>query len=71
MLYTDDYILEVPDEEELRHIIDDSNEAGLDITEEGYIVDFLGFSIDNVYSETYHLSPPQLINQIFRHNYKE
>ena len=38
--------------------------AGLDITKEGNIEDFLGVNIDKAGSNTYHLSHPQLINQI-------
>ena len=64
ILCTDDYIMEGPDEEELRQILFDSKTEGLDITEERYIKDFLGFNIYNVDSDIYHLSHKQLINQI-------
>ena len=37
--------------------------AGLEITEEGDIEDFLGVNIDKVDSETYHLSQPQPIKK--------
>ena len=37
ILYTDNYILEGPDEEELRQIVAKIKVVGLDITEEGYI----------------------------------
>ena len=36
----------------------------MDITEKGDIKDFMGVNIDKVYSDTYCLSQPQLINQI-------
>ena len=36
----------------------------MDITEEGDIEDLLGVNIYKVDSETYHISQPQLINQI-------
>ena len=36
----------------------------MDINEEGHIEYFLGVNIDKVDSDTYHLSQPQLINQI-------
>ena len=64
ILYTDDSILARLYEEGIRHIVADIKAAGLDITEEGDIKDFLGVSTDNVDSETYHISQPQLINQI-------
>ena len=35
-----------------------------DITEEGDIEDLLGVNIDKVESEKYHMSHPQIINQI-------
>ena len=35
----------------------------MDITEKGDIKDFMGVNIDKVYSDTYHLAHPQLINQ--------
>ena len=63
-MYTYDSIMEVPDEEELRQILADIKVEGLDITEELYIKDFLVVNIDKVYSDTYHLSKSQLINQI-------
>ena len=34
------------------------------ITKEGDIEDLLGFNIDSLYSDTYHLSHLQLVNQI-------
>ena len=64
ILCTDDYIMEGPDEEELRQIVSDIKVTGLDITEEGDIEDFLGVNIDKVDSGTYHLAQPQIINQI-------
>ena len=36
----------------------------MDINEEGDIEYFMGVNIDKVDSDTYHLSQPQLINQI-------
>ena len=39
----------------------------MDITEEGDIEKFLGVNIDNVDSETYHLSQTLLIDQIVSH----
>ena len=42
ILYIYDYILAIPDEEELRNILSDIKEAGLIITEGGDIEGFLG-----------------------------
>ena len=64
VLYTEYYILEGPDEEELSQIVSDIKAAGLDITEERDIKNFLGFNIDKLYSEAYHMSQPQLTNKI-------
>jgi len=66
LLYTDDSILAGPDEEELNQIIKDIRGTGLDITEEGDIEDFLGVNIERVDEDTFHLSQPQLIDQILK-----
>jgi len=63
---TDDSILAGPDKEELQQVIANIKEAGLDVTEEGDIEDFLGVNIDWVDDETFHLSQPHLIEQILR-----
>ena len=55
ILYTDDYILAGPDEEEIRQTIADIKATGLDITEEGDIEDFLVVNIEKVDSDTYHM----------------
>jgi hypothetical protein len=55
-----------PNEDELNNIIDRIKSAGLDITEEGDLADFLGINIDRVSDNAYHLSQPQLIDQIIR-----
>ena len=64
ILYTDDNILAGPDEEELRHIVSEIKAAGLEITEERYIEDFLVVNLDKVYSEKYYMPQTQLIDQI-------
>ena len=61
ILYTDNYILSVPDEEELSHILAGIKVSGLYIAEEVDIEDFLGVKIDKVDSEIYHMSQPQRI----------
>ena len=64
VLHTDDSILAGQDKEELQQVIADIKKAGLDVTEEGDIEDFLGVNIDRVDDETFHLSQPHLIEQI-------
>jgi hypothetical protein len=66
LLYTDDSILAGPDEKELDDIVGRIKAVGLGITEEGEIEDFLGINIDRVDGNTYHLSQPQLIDQLYR-----
>jgi hypothetical protein len=66
VLYTDDSILAGPDEQELNEIIRCIKAVGLDITEEGALEDFLGIHIDRIDDTTYHLSQPQLIDQIIQ-----
>ena len=68
--YTDDYILELPDDEELMHIVAAIKVEGLDITEERDIEYLLGANIWKVESETYPLLYPQLIKKILW-NYKD
>jgi len=66
VLCTDDSILAGPDKDELKQVNADIKSAGLDVTEEGDIDDFLGVKIDRVDDDTYHLSQPHLIEQILR-----
>mgnify|MGYP006144094731 FL=1 len=65
VLYTDDSILAGPDDQELDDIIGQIAEAGLDITEEeNGLEDFLGVNITEAPEGGYHLTKPQLIEQI-------
>jgi len=64
VLCTDDSILAGPDKEELQQVIANIKKAGLDVTEEGDIEDFLGVNIDRVDDKTFHLSQPHLIEQV-------
>ena len=66
VLCTDDSILVGPDREELKQVIADIQAAGIDVTEEGDIEDFLGANINHVDDDTHHLSQPHLIDQILR-----
>jgi hypothetical protein len=63
LLYTDDSILAGPDEDELNDV-EDIKAAGLDVTDEGDIEDFLGVNIEKIDDDTYHLSaaPPDRSN---------
>jgi len=64
VLCADDSILAGPDKDELKQVIANTKSAGLDVTEEGDIEDFLGVNIGRVDDDTYHLSQPYLIDQI-------
>jgi hypothetical protein len=46
VLYTDDSILAAPTDKELDEVVKDMKAAGLDLTVEGDISDFLGVKID-------------------------
>ena len=65
-LYTDDSILAGPDEEELNKVIEQIRQAGLNITEEGNLEDFLGVNIEEKSDGTIHLTQPHLIDQILK-----
>ena len=64
ILYTDDSILAGPDKDEINQIIRDIQEAGLDITKEGDIKDFLGVNINKKNDGSVELTQPHLIDQI-------
>jgi hypothetical protein len=66
VLYTDDSILAGPDEAELDTIIEDMRKAGLKLTVEGDITDFLGVQVDRKPDGTIHLTQPHLIDQILQ-----
>ena len=65
ILYTDDSIIAGSDKQAINDTIESIKRAGLDITIEGGIRDFLGINItrDN---DQYHLTQPQLIQSILR-----
>ena len=66
VLYTDDSILAGPDESELDRIIQDMIKAGLKLTVEGDISDFLGVQIERKPDGTIHLTQPHLIDQVLQ-----
>jgi len=66
VLHADDSILARPDKDELEQVIADIKSAGLDVTEEGEIEDFLGVNIDQVDDDACHLSQRHLVKQTLR-----
>ena len=62
ILYTDDSILAGPDKSEIKDIIDQIQKAGLNITKEGNIQDFLGINIEIKEEGCIKLSQPHLID---------
>ena len=63
VLYTDDSILAGPDAAEIDEIIEAMRKAGLELTVEGTVADFLGVNIQKKGDE-YHLTQPRLIQSI-------
>jgi len=66
VLYTDDSILAGPSKDEIENIITDIQKAGLEITREGDVQDFLGINIKKKKDGTIDLSQPHLIDQILK-----
>jgi len=66
ILYTDDSILAGPDKAEIESIIGQIQKAGLVITKEGDIQDFLGINIQRKKNGTIELTQPHLIDQVLK-----
>jgi hypothetical protein len=67
VLYTDDSILAGPDLKEIEETVQQMKEAGLDITIEGELTDFLGVNINRHENDgTIQLTQPHLIHQILK-----
>jgi len=64
LVYTDDSILCGPDQQELEDIITRIKAAGLDITDDGDVGDFLGVDIQKQPDGSVHMTQPQLIDSI-------
>jgi hypothetical protein len=64
VLYIDDSILAGPDESELNQIIEDMKKAGLKLTVEDDISNFLKVQIERKTDGTIHMAQPHLIDQI-------
>jgi Reverse transcriptase (RNA-dependent DNA polymerase) len=64
VLYTDDSLLAGPDKKEIDKVIQDLTRAGLNITVEGDIQDFLGVNITKLEDGRVELTQPHLIDQI-------
>jgi hypothetical protein len=62
VVYTDDSILAGPGESELNQIVVDMKKAGLKLTVEGDISDFLGVQIERKSDGTIHMTAPSLIS---------
>ena len=68
LLYTDDSILAGPCQKEIEQVIVDIKAAGLEITEEGDIQDFLGINIQHHKNKgEIELTQPHLIDQIIKY----
>ena len=66
ILYKDDSILAGPDKNEIEDIIKSVKEAGLNITREGDISDFLGINITKRKDGSIGFTQPHLIDQILK-----
>ena len=64
VLYTDDSIIAGPDQEEIDQVIQEIQDAGLNITVEGDIKDFLGVNIEQQQDGTILFTQPHLIDKI-------
>ena len=65
VLYTDDYILAGPDQEDIEQVIRYLRKANLEVTYEGNIEDFLGVNIERKEGKI-KLSQPHLIEQVIK-----
>ena len=63
-LYTDDSIIAGPSKQEVAKVVESIKKAGLNVTIEGTLEDFLGVNIDQKEDDTIHLTQPHLIDQI-------
>ena len=66
VLYTDDSILVGPNDKELDDVVHDMQNAGLKLTVEGKMEDFLGVNIKKQPDGTFHLTQNRLIEQILK-----
>ena len=64
VLYTDDSIITGPDQEEINQVIKEIQDAGLNITVEGTIKDFLGVNIEKQKDGTIEFTQPHLIDKV-------
>ena len=66
MLYTDDSILAGPCQKEIDQVVIDLKRAGLNVTDEGDIQDFLGVNITKQKDGHIKLTQPHLVDQILK-----
>ena len=64
VLYTDDSIITGPDQGEINQVIKEIQDAGLNITVEGTIKDFLGVNIEKQKDGTIEFTQPHLIDKV-------
>ena len=65
-LYTDDSIIAGASKDEVAEVVESIKEAGLNVTIEGTLEDFLGVNIDRKDDGTIHLTQPHLIDRILK-----
>ena len=66
-VYTDDGILCSPSNEAIDKVIEDINDAGFDIEDQGDLADYLGVNIERMDDGRIKLTQPHLIDQILEH----
>ena len=66
VLYTDDTIITAPNNKLIDDVVKDIEKAGLKVTDEGNIEDFLGVNITRMDDNSIHLHQPHLIDQILK-----
>ena len=66
VLYTDDTIITATNNKLIDDMVKDIEKAGLKVTDEGNIEDFLGVNITRMDDNSIHLHQPHLIDQILK-----
>jgi len=66
VLYTDDSILAAPTKAEVDKAIQDIKGAGLNVTIEGDVKDFLGVHLEKVRDKEIRMTQPHLMKQIIK-----
>ena len=66
ILYTDDSIIAAPKKSQVEEVMKDIEDAGLKITREGNVQDFLGINIERKGKNKIKMSQPNLTRQILK-----